>query len=248
MSRIMDSTELFLFEPRLLDHLGTGFITTTGGVRITGINVTFADMLGYQPEDLIGHYIEEYTHLDDITVEKHVVQRALGSSLEEFRYEKRFIHKNGHPVPVRVTVTILEHELEDGTKFLGLVKKLDEKERAKRSLHAVRSVLNDSEYGVAFFDVDGRLTYVNRAFLLFWGYKKEEDVLGKPAMDFWKTGEEAENAVQSMRTGKQLNTTLFAKKTNETFAPIHVRVWPVRDMQSSAFAICALFDTTSVSR
>lgn len=46
-------------------------------------------------------------------------------------------------------------------------------------------------------DMEGKLTYVNHAFLRVWGYDREEEVLERPYAEFWKV--ETEDVVTSVR-------------------------------------------------
>jgi len=50
---------------------------------------------------------------------------------------------------------------------------------------------------VLMADTEGKLTYVNPAFLRIWGYDKEGDVLGRPYAEFWKV--ETEDIVTAVR-------------------------------------------------
>ncbi len=50
---------------------------------------------------------------------------------------------------------------------------------------------------VLMADMEGKLTYVNPAFLRVWGYDREEEVLGRPYAEFWKV--ETEDVVTAVR-------------------------------------------------
>ena len=50
-------------------------------------------------------------------------------------------------------------------------------------------------------DLQGRLTYVNPAFLRLWGYDDEHEVLGRSVLDFWEEPKRAGEIVQAVRNG-----------------------------------------------
>ena len=52
---------------------------------------------------------------------------------------------------------------------------------------------------IVFADPKGILTYVNQAFLKMWGYASAEEVLGKPAADFWQYKEKAELITKALK-------------------------------------------------
>jgi len=57
---------------------------------------------------------------------------------------------------------------------------------AERDLRIKSSALESCLTGVAFADLDGRLTYVNGAFVELWGLNSKQEVLGRSAMDVWR--------------------------------------------------------------
>lgn len=61
--------------------------------------------------------------------------------------------------------------------------------------------LESSIGGVAFADMEGRFSYVNRAFLDMWGYVSAEEVLGRPALEFWKYLEDPAAVMKSLEGG-----------------------------------------------
>ena len=74
---------------------------------------------------------------------------------------------------------------------------------------AIASSIN----AIAISDLEGRLTYVNAAFLNMWGYDHETEVQGKPVTDFWVSAEQANGVVEALQNEGSWIGEMSAKKT-----------------------------------
>lgn len=62
-----------------------------------------------------------------------------------------------------------------------------ERRKAQDQLRIKDAAIASSVSGIAIADLDGKLTYVNKAFLDLWEFKSEEEVLGKHLSEFWES-------------------------------------------------------------
>jgi PAS domain S-box-containing protein len=81
-------------------------------------------------------------------------------------------------------------ELEFDTKGelkggFGTVQDITERKSIENELRVKDFAVSSAASGIAITDLDGIVTYVNPACLSMWDYKREEEVLGKPAIDFF---------------------------------------------------------------
>lgn len=76
------------------------------------------------------------------------------------------------------------------------------------ALEALHASIN----AVALADLDGRLTFVNKAFLDLWAVDHPVQVVGKSATDFWESPVEAEKVIQSLLTDGRWNGNLIARR------------------------------------
>jgi two-component system, cell cycle sensor histidine kinase and response regulator CckA len=67
--------------------------------------------------------------------------------------------------------------------------------RAEAELRLRNSAIASSITAFSINDLDGVLTYANPAAVRMWGYEDEAEGLGKPALTFWMSDKEAEEAV-----------------------------------------------------
>ncbi|WP_052813265.1 PAS domain-containing sensor histidine kinase [Desulfonatronum thioautotrophicum] len=71
--------------------------------RITFANETLQKMLGYPSEELLGKYIGDLILADEW--QDHLASRQLRRRGRSESYERRFLHRDGHPVWTRVSAT-----------------------------------------------------------------------------------------------------------------------------------------------
>jgi PAS domain S-box-containing protein len=66
-----------------------------------------------------------------------------------------------------------------------LTKELTERKQVENELRVKDLAVTSAASGIAIADLDGIVTYVNLACLSMWDYEQEEEVLGKPAANFF---------------------------------------------------------------
>ncbi|MGB2727472.1 MAG: PAS domain-containing protein [Halobacteriota archaeon] len=84
--------------------------------------------------------------------------------------------------------------------------------KAEEELILKANAFEISRNPVLMADMEGKLTYVNPAFLRTWGYDKEGEVLGRPYGGFWKV--ETEDVVTAVREKGSWEGVLIALRKN----------------------------------
>ena len=67
-------------------------------------------------------------------------------------------------------------------EIAGGIAKIKAEEELRLKANAIQISVNP----ILMADMEGKLTYVNPAFLNIWGYDSEKEVLGRPCTEFWK--------------------------------------------------------------
>ncbi len=67
----------------------------------------------------------------------------------------------------------------------GTVQDITERKQVENELRVKDFAVTSAASGIAIVDLDGIVTHVNLACLSMWGYEQEEEVLGKPATNFF---------------------------------------------------------------
>lgn len=147
---------------------------------LVDINLAYARIMGRTIEETL-----ELTYWD-ITPEKYAAdeQQQLENLKNTGRYgpfEKEYIHKDGHLVPVRLQGALLE---KDGETFIwSSVEDVTERRQAEQALRDSEErnklMLDSSGEAIYGVDLDGNCTFINPACLRILGYDNEQNLLGK---------------------------------------------------------------------
>ena len=86
-----EADELF---KHVFDYSNVGkSITSPNGV--INVNKAFCNLLGYNKEELRNKKWQEITHPDDLELSQYEVNKIRGGAVDQVRFNKRFLHKNG---------------------------------------------------------------------------------------------------------------------------------------------------------
>jgi PAS domain S-box-containing protein len=103
--------------------------------------------------------------------------------------------------------------------------------------NAIASSIN----AIAIADMDTSLTYVNNSFLKLWGYDNAGEVLGKPAVSFWKTKDETQAVVRTLHDTGEWIGELIATKKDGSFFDVELITSMVKDKTGKPICIVASF-------
>jgi diguanylate cyclase (GGDEF)-like protein/PAS domain S-box-containing protein len=129
--------------------------------------------------ELLGYTQEEFVNLSywDITPEKNTPQedQQLKKLLEEGScgpYEKKYIHKDGHLLDVRVSGCIVK---KDGESFIwSSIEDITEQKKSAKAIKEASLVFGHTHEGIMITDADARITRVNSMFTEITGFTFEE--------------------------------------------------------------------------
>lgn len=141
--------------------------------RFLQVNEAFCRMLGYSEQELIGKAFAELTHPDDLKTSFQMQERIYQDPNQCVEVEKRYIHRTGRLVWVRIRVSMVRDS--DGRPSYHVVHVEDITER-KRTEAALREsenrfrIMADSCPTIMWVtDADGQIQFINRAFREFGG-------------------------------------------------------------------------------
>ena len=83
---------------------------------------------------------------------------------------------------------------------LEIATDITELKKKEQELSIKDMAINSSNDAIAIADMDGRLNFVNKAFLDLWGYTEAEDVLGRYAASLHVNTEEAQKMLKKVQT------------------------------------------------
>jgi diguanylate cyclase (GGDEF)-like protein/PAS domain S-box-containing protein len=158
---------------RMFDAAPVGIMVRDPNGRIVAANHAFADILGYDIDDLVGVRGQMLTHPDDAVAAGHALERIVGGEEDMVVLEKRWRRSDGTPIWVSTTSTAVDfdgHERvltyvadvterrEAGERLVHLAMHdqltgLPNRVAALDALQAAQD--SDRPVGVMFIDLDG---------------------------------------------------------------------------------------------
>lgn len=110
-----------------------------GSARILRANPAFAHMLGYEPEDLVGHTAWEFTWPEDRAEDIAEYSRALAGEVNAYVREKRYLRRDGQPVWGRISGAMVRSEdTGELTLMVAVIEDIDERYRAQLALQSAK--------------------------------------------------------------------------------------------------------------
>jgi PAS domain S-box-containing protein len=152
------------------------------------VNDRFAEMHGYEPEELLGRNHIDLIHPDQREIIRERADKGLKGEEVPQCYEIKRLKKDGEvvwheimvsdPITYRGSPAIMGHEID-----------ITERKRAEEALRESeeRFVLFMDHFPDVVFmkDLKGRLVYANKAYKRRGGHKKKEDWYGKTNDQLW---------------------------------------------------------------
>lgn len=114
--------------------------------------------------------------------------------------EYRVKHRNGDYLWVRDDSYVCCRSEDNVCHIVGYLQNITETKQRQKDLGLARRAIDSSINGIAFTDLEGRLTYVNKSFVDLVGFDKPEDILGYQVGHFWKNPKKARVVLRALQT------------------------------------------------
>lgn len=137
--------------------------------------------------------------------------------------------RSGEAIFVDETVSTLNNEDGAITGTLCSFRDVTAQRRAEQELRIKDMAIASSLDAISLTGPDGRIIYVNRAFLSMHGWEGQDDVVGQPASVLWADPEEVERAIEEFhRDGTWLGEVKGRRRDGSTF-PMQLALSSVTD-------------------
>ncbi|MDW3649401.1 MAG: PAS domain S-box protein [Bacteroidia bacterium] len=142
------------------------------------INPALQKILGYSEEDLCKMSFMEFTHPEDAKKNLEEYQRLIAGEIDTYSMEKRYIHKNGSIVWGYLTVSAVKTDTGKMQYAISLVADISELKKTQFELYTrekrFKDIFEYSNVSLTLANNEGKLFFVNDAFLNFLGYSRQE--------------------------------------------------------------------------
>lgn len=173
----------------------------------TFVSPSSADILGYEPDELIGSSPLEYFHPDDLARLKKRYSGGLKSLESDRPIEFRFKTKWGHYIWLETTIRHISDKVGDSVKILSSTRNISDRVDRIDELRLLSSIVENAHESIMITNEKIQIEYVNAAFSEMTGYQSRE-ILGQKPQDFLY-GEESDPHTMALIRSKLANERMF---------------------------------------
>jgi diguanylate cyclase (GGDEF)-like protein/PAS domain S-box-containing protein len=98
---------------------GQALISLKG--RFIAVNPKLCELTGYSPKALMSRTFSDITHPDDHDQDSALVVELLAGRRQRYSLEKRYLHRDGHPVWVEINVALVRNDLDQPDHFIAAI-------------------------------------------------------------------------------------------------------------------------------
>ncbi len=208
----------------ILDSTAEMFVYCDTDLRALWVNRAAAAFAGREPEELVGHRCYDVWHnrADACDVCPVLLARETGvpHEAEIATSGGRILFLRGYPVAG------------EGGEVIGLIvfaQDITDRKRAEQEARIKDMAIASSLDAISLVTLDGKISYVNRAFLAMHGWEREDEILGQPASVLWADPAEAGRIIgEYLRAGTWSGETRGRRRDESTF-PMHLALTIVTD-------------------
>ena len=117
-----------------------GMILVDFGGRLVEANAAMQRMLGYTADELTELTFDAMTHVDDLPLNQRYFRELVLGHRDQYQIEKRYLHKNGDAVWVRVTAYPVKGPGLDRQLILAMAQDITELKLAEQAEHEQRAL------------------------------------------------------------------------------------------------------------
>jgi len=151
--------------------IGIGYISAQG--EIFFVNQYINDLLGYIGNELIGMNVKDITYNPDLT-HSEIMKEKLIDNKEEVNFEKRYVHKDGSPIWVHISMSYSKNKNGDINYIIGFIKDITERKNQEERLLLAGAVYDNTSEGIIITNRDLTIRTVNNGFEEILGYSNKE--------------------------------------------------------------------------
>ena len=165
------------------EFAGTGMALVGLDGRWLRVNRALCDLVGYTEQDLLGRTFQDITHPDDLETDLHHMRELIAGTANHYQMEKRYIHRDGSIVWIRLTASIVRDALGNFTHLVSQIEDITDRRKVEAALRESEEryramVETVQDYAIFLLDADGRVASWNAGAARTQGYLAEE-IIGR---------------------------------------------------------------------
>jgi two-component system, sensor histidine kinase and response regulator len=109
------------------------------------VNRVLCQILGYTEAELLERSFQDITHPDDLDADLENLRRVLAGEVPTYQLEKRYFHKDGHAIWVKLSVALVRDDRGTPLHFVSHIEDITRAKAAESALREGRRLLDESQ-------------------------------------------------------------------------------------------------------
>jgi PAS domain S-box-containing protein len=105
------------------------------------VNRRLCDIVGYPQDELLAKTFQDITHPADLETDLALLRRLVADEIPSYAFEKRYIHKQGHPIWINLTVSVVRDQAGQPRYFIAVVEDIMARKQAEAELRELTATL-----------------------------------------------------------------------------------------------------------
>ncbi|MGZ4177330.1 MAG: PAS domain S-box protein [Solirubrobacteraceae bacterium] len=123
--------------------IGVALVGPNG--RWLEVNRALCKIVGYTEAELLELTFQEITHPDDLDADLESLRRVLTGEIPTYQMEKRYFHKDGHAIWVKLSVALVRDDRGTPLHFVSHVEDITRAKATESALREGRRLLDESQ-------------------------------------------------------------------------------------------------------
>jgi PAS domain S-box-containing protein len=160
----------------LFDKAPLGYQSLDINGNLIEVNETWLETLGYSKQEVVGKWFGDFLSPDFVNAfrERFNLFKTLGSIHSEFE----MIKKDGTPIFIAFDGRIGHKPSGEFKQTHCVLKDITEQKEMEKQLQIKNAAIESSMSAIGIADMNGKLIYVNEAYLKMWGYDNINELIG----------------------------------------------------------------------
>lgn len=215
------------FQAKLLDSFRESIVATDLEGRIIYWGKGAEKLYGYGADEVLGQPVTFIVDSQDEAAEWERMRLARDYGSWRGRYQQR--RKDGSKFWADTSISLLTDDAGQPYGLIGLDLDVTERHRVEVDLHLKDAAMATSMTAIAIFDLDGRLTYANDAFLASWGYTSLDEALDRAPASFWRDPGQILEILDALKENDHWRGDLVAQRRDGSFFYLEAAVSMVKE-------------------